>query len=176
MRGMSFLRPYDAKFLRVDLDASGERTLAAASSAKTAGFGVPSFLENGAPEEIRTPDPQIRSLVLYPAELRARFRGHLGPKACFCRVQSGYIFCRSRKRAIATGSGPAWQGPAKAASGPGLGPRPFVAHAQELHRPVRNRDAEGRADGSFHQMNFAVMGANQFGGDRKPEPTAARPA
>jgi hypothetical protein len=30
-------------------------------------------LINGAPEEIRTPDPQIRSLVLYPAELRARF-------------------------------------------------------------------------------------------------------
>src|SRR5262249_45957811 len=29
----------------------------------------------GAPEEIRIPDPQIRSLVLYPAELRAR-----GPK------------------------------------------------------------------------------------------------
>ena len=29
---------------------------------------------NGAPEEIRTPDPQIRSLVLYPAELRARNR------------------------------------------------------------------------------------------------------
>src|SRR5215475_11915069 len=26
----------------------------------------------GAPEEIRTPDPQIRSLVLYPAELRAQ--------------------------------------------------------------------------------------------------------
>jgi hypothetical protein len=26
---------------------------------------------HGAPEEIRTPDPQIRSLVLYPAELRA---------------------------------------------------------------------------------------------------------
>jgi hypothetical protein len=71
--------------------------------------------QNGAPEEIRTPDPQIRSLVLYPAELRARFRGHLGPKACFCRVQSGYIFCRSRKRAIATGSGPAWQGPESSA-------------------------------------------------------------
>src|SRR5690606_2575010 len=28
----------------------------------------------GAPEEIRTPDPQIRSLVLYPAELRVRLR------------------------------------------------------------------------------------------------------
>ena len=26
----------------------------------------------GAPGEIRTPDPQIRSLVLYPAELRVR--------------------------------------------------------------------------------------------------------
>jgi hypothetical protein len=32
--------------------------------------------ENGAPGEIRTPDPQIRSLVLYPAELRAR----IGPR------------------------------------------------------------------------------------------------
>jgi hypothetical protein len=29
-------------------------------------------LSSGAPGEIRTPDPQIRSLVLYPAELRAR--------------------------------------------------------------------------------------------------------
>ena len=28
----------------------------------------------GAPEGIRTPDPQIRSLVLYPAELRAHYR------------------------------------------------------------------------------------------------------
>ena len=28
-------------------------------------------MENGAPERIRTSDPQIRSLVLYPAELRA---------------------------------------------------------------------------------------------------------
>src|SRR6202011_231551 len=33
---------------------------------------VRSFVASGAPEEIRTPDPQIRSLVLYPAELRAR--------------------------------------------------------------------------------------------------------
>lgn len=33
------------------------------------------LLQNGAPEEIRTPDPQIRSLVLYPAELRARAAG-----------------------------------------------------------------------------------------------------
>src|SRR5690606_12111323 len=35
---------------------------------------------NGAPEEIRTPDPQIRSLVLYPAELRVRLLN--GGAAC----------------------------------------------------------------------------------------------
>src|SRR5271155_3036925 len=39
----------------------------------------------GAPGAIRTPDPQIRSLVLYPAELRARAAlwtkaGYLGPE------------------------------------------------------------------------------------------------
>ncbi len=32
-------------------------------------------LNFGAPGEIRTPDPQVRSLVLYPAELRARGNG-----------------------------------------------------------------------------------------------------
>ena len=30
------------------------------------------MVKNGAPGEIRTPDTQVRSLVLYPAELRAR--------------------------------------------------------------------------------------------------------
>ena len=30
------------------------------------------MLSNGAPGKIRTPDPQIRSLVLYPAELPVR--------------------------------------------------------------------------------------------------------
>src|SRR3954466_699324 len=35
---------------------------------------IQSIGNDGAPEEIRTPDPQIRSLVLYPAELRARSR------------------------------------------------------------------------------------------------------
>jgi hypothetical protein len=45
-------------------------------STPLANRGSPSVLDqkkNGAPEEIRTPDPQIRSLVLYPAELRAHF-------------------------------------------------------------------------------------------------------
>jgi hypothetical protein len=41
--------------------------------------GMQQVLANaGAPEEIRTPDPQIRSLVLYPAELRARRRVAIG--------------------------------------------------------------------------------------------------
>jgi hypothetical protein len=42
----------------------------------------------GAPEEIRTPDPQIRSLVLYPAELRALS----GPQNLFrrgCDIKRG---------------------------------------------------------------------------------------
>jgi hypothetical protein len=33
---------------------------------------------DGAPEKIRTPDPQIRSLVLYPTELRALLANHAG--------------------------------------------------------------------------------------------------
>jgi hypothetical protein len=37
------------------------------------GHALTAVAKTGAPEEIRTPDPQIRSLVLYPAELRARF-------------------------------------------------------------------------------------------------------
>ncbi len=41
-------------------------------------------LEDGAPERIRTSDPQIRSLVLYPAELRALV------------LRSGYIGGRGR--------------------------------------------------------------------------------
>src|SRR5260370_4460621 len=131
-----------------------------------------------------------------------------------------------RKRAIATGSSPAWQGPEsgvwpskscqKAAQagryfstvipgcapartrnlalttvgfrahrfampgmtkmGVALGPRPLVAYAQEFHRPVRDGDPEGGADGTFHQMDVAAMGTDQFGGDREPEPAAAGPA
>src|ERR1700722_15219120 len=52
-----------------------------------------SQIDAGAPEEIRTPDPQIRSLVLYPAELRARFSLSIwGRKAHRCRMQSETIF------------------------------------------------------------------------------------
>jgi hypothetical protein len=37
----------------------------------------------GAPEEIRTPDPLVRSQVLYPAELRAR-------EACIIRQAGNF--------------------------------------------------------------------------------------
>jgi site-specific DNA recombinase len=48
----------DAKEIRVmGAKSALLRTLVAASSAKSAGFGVPSSVRNGAPEEIRTPDP-----------------------------------------------------------------------------------------------------------------------
>ena len=36
--------------------------------------------EIGAPERSRTPNPQIRSLVLYPIELRARAEKRAGSK------------------------------------------------------------------------------------------------
>src|SRR5262249_9093759 len=38
----------------------------------------PVLYRSGAPEEIRTPDPQIRSKFLYPAELRARLAHRAG--------------------------------------------------------------------------------------------------
>ena len=44
----------------------------------TQGPGASYAAKNGAPERIRTSDPQIRSLVLYPAELRARLPGAAG--------------------------------------------------------------------------------------------------
>jgi hypothetical protein len=52
--------------------ANGPRT---ACIVRTASFGVNSEYLNGAPGEIRTPNPQIRSLVLYPVELRALLVG-----------------------------------------------------------------------------------------------------
>ena len=51
----------------------------------------------GAPEEIRTPDPQIRSLVFYPAELRALgcvyLRGRIPPISGDLRMTAA-AFCR----------------------------------------------------------------------------------
>ena len=43
----------------------------------------------GAPEEIRTPGLQVRSLLLYPAELRARREGVLIEKRISCQRSLG---------------------------------------------------------------------------------------
>src|SRR6202007_516315 len=72
---------------------------------------------NGAPEEIRTPDPQIRSLVLYPAELRARLsRTDRKPDLRYLSTISRLKRARrllatvSPKPAIANGCRRGWQG------------------------------------------------------------------
>jgi hypothetical protein len=82
---------------------------------ESATLGANSVFWSGAPEEIRTPDPQIRSLVLYPAELRA----------LWLRV--------TRQRRIAIGSFSPWQG--IGASGSSLGARRAPRRgAQSLRR------------------------------------------
>jgi hypothetical protein len=66
----------DEKAIRIIGSRDVLQAVIAANRTRTEMFVV--LYANGAPEEIRTPDPQIRSLVLYPAELRARFSLGLG--------------------------------------------------------------------------------------------------
>src|SRR5262249_43036959 len=61
---------------------------------------IPEF--SGAPEEIRTPDPQIRSLVLYPAELRARLAHRAGSVPGEAKVAGN--------GPLAIGFGQCWEG------------------------------------------------------------------
>src|ERR1700688_2550196 len=84
---------------------------------------------NGAPGTIRTSDPQIRSLMLYPAELRARFSQRA--RTLRSVMAAAKPVCRSRKRAIATGSEPAWQGLGQTEISVNrlLRPCPFVTNA-----------------------------------------------
>src|SRR4051794_16484758 len=68
--------------------AAQKGTIVAISSAPAPAGGEPrvNFLGfDGAPERIRTSDPQIRSLVLYPAELRAR----IGLRQCLKNRKAG---------------------------------------------------------------------------------------
>src|SRR5262249_58360301 len=98
----------------------------------------PVLKRSGAPEEIRTPDPQIRSLVLYPAELRAL--------RTWRKVRPG------PDRRIAIGFTGGWQGSAALAprSTPGEFRRAFPARMTprrrlNLPRPRRTRrHARGR--------------------------------
>jgi hypothetical protein len=64
------------------------------------------MLSSGAPEEIRTPDPQIRSLVLYPAELRARLAHRAGSVLAAAQAAGN--------APLAIGFGPHWQGEPRA--------------------------------------------------------------
>ena len=141
--------------------------------------------ENGAPGTIRTSDPQIRSLMLYPAELRARFR--LSSRTMRPGGVSENIRKRSRKSALATRSGANWQGPACDAghteagehwrpAGTASGPRALVADGEQFHRPVRDDDPESGADRALDQRDLAAMGADQLGGDGKAQPAAAETA
>jgi hypothetical protein len=50
---------------------------------------------DGAPGEIRTPDPQIRSLVLYPAELRVRGAQNLGMAVALGKFEMGHGAARN---------------------------------------------------------------------------------
>ena len=47
--------------------------------------------QSGAPGEIRTPDHQVRSLVLYPAELRARRSGIIPSQRTYVNPESELI-------------------------------------------------------------------------------------
>ena len=51
------------------------------------------FVEHGAPERIRTSDPQIRNLVLYPTEL---------PGRRYFSIAYCYLFSKNTKRATNT--------------------------------------------------------------------------
>ena len=52
-----------------------------------------SLILYGAPGEIRTPDPLVRSQILYPTELRAREAGTIGAQAG--SVNAGGVSCRT---------------------------------------------------------------------------------
>src|SRR2546421_3506345 len=52
-------------------------------------------------------------------------------------------------------------------------PCPLTTPCVEIHRTVRDREPERRADGAFDQPDFAAMRAHQLGHDGEPEAHAA---
>ena len=59
------------------------------------------LLKNGAPGEIRTPDHQVRSLVLYPAELRARRSGIIPSQRTYVNPEQeliSFVFTDGHRR------------------------------------------------------------------------------
>src|SRR6516164_8261098 len=130
----------------------------------------------GAPEEIRTPDPQIRSLVLYPAELRALCYPGAPAAAHSYRLSFGLASIAAPDYAARPRPPqypPLWPERPTARAPEASRAGALVAAGLKLDRPVRNLDAEGGADGSVHQVDLAAMGAHQLGGDGEAEAGAA---
>ena len=104
--------------------------------------------DGGGPRRIRTPDPLIRSQVLYPAELSVRQERHLSPRARLCKRGSpGQSQSSHINRA-----GPPWAGRSQTACRP-LRSRPGSAchHAREQDRrkstgPARCRPCARRPE------------------------------
>ena len=102
----------------------------------------------GGPRRIRTPDPLIRSQVLYPAELSVRQERHLSPRARLCKRGSPG---QSQSSHISI-AGPPWAGRSQTACRP-LRSRPGSAchHARERDRrkstgPARCRPCARRPE------------------------------
>ena len=86
--------------------------------------------DGGGPRRIRTPDPLIRSQVLYPAELSVRQERHLSPRARLCKRGSpGQSQSSHINRA-----GPPWAGRSQTAC------RPLRSRPGSAYRHARERD------------------------------------
>jgi hypothetical protein len=79
------------------------------------------------------------------------------------RIGIGFAPARQGMRIPSPGT--RWRRPSR--------PRPLAAPGVELHRPVRDGEAEGRADSALDQADLAAMGAHQLGHDGEAEPDAA---
>jgi hypothetical protein len=109
---------------------------------------------NGAPGTIRTSDPQIRSLVLYPAELRARV------SLFSCRARGPAAFRQfDRRSAKERSSYPLRLRLARCSSRPKLQIARFRCHSGA---PQRRRTRKSRAATSGFQVR-GRWGANRTG-------------
>jgi hypothetical protein len=110
----------------------------------------------GAPGRIRTSDPQIRSLVLYPAELRAHLRiAREISKPAFGGREGAHSYrlgtALARVRPVRRSAPYCQQSRSSAGT--------LAAARLQLDRTVGNGDSEGGADRALDQANVAAMRA-----------------
>jgi hypothetical protein len=123
----------------------------------------PALTVNGAPERIRTSDPQIRSLMLYPAELRARDNGsgldgrhRLTDVDLTARTALGKSCCAGSLRFL----------PSRGASGADCSAAVSHAAVQQERLPdILSRSLLGGAALRCVQLPAAMPGFRQFLGD-----------